>query len=116
MVYTFVIPAPETLLEYAWFAMGITFGRGFGKQLDQDIQSSKWFKKRGYWTQWLLKRVLDVTHHWEIGILMVLYIPTVEVIWFGWGLVVDDLPDIPARFGIDMIENRLYGNEEPITP
>ena len=31
------------------------------------------------------------------------------IVWFGWGLIVDDLPDIPARFGIDYIKDKLYG-------
>ena len=43
---------------------------------------------------------------------MVLYIPYEEAIWFGWGLILDDSVDIPARFGIDSIKNILYEKEE----
>ena len=115
MPYTFEIPSPETLLQFAWLAMGITLGRGF-KGFDQDFQQSDWFKKLNCCHQKAVKTTLDVTHHWWMGILMVLYTPWEETIWFGWGLIIDDLPDVPARFGIDFLKNKLYGNEEPVTP
>ena len=112
MTFTFTIPSPETLLQFTWFLMGVTFGRGFGKELDQTIQKSDWFKKQVLWKQEVIRRVLDVTHHFWIGLLLVNYFTLDEVVWFGWGLVVDDLPDIPARFGIDVIKDRLYGVDD----
>jgi len=97
--------------------MGITFGRGFGKDLDQSIQKTQWFLALNWWQQKAVKIILDVFHHYWVGLLMVLYIPYEEAIWFGWGLILDDSVDIPARFGIDSIKNRLYGNgEEPKHP
>ena len=115
--YTLVVPTPENILQFAWLAMGITFGRGFGKDLDQSIQQTKEFLALNWWQQKAVKIILDVTHHWWIGMLMVLYLPMEEAIWFGWGLILDDSVDIPARFGIDSIKNRLYGNgEEPKHP
>ncbi len=96
-----IIPTPTTLLGVVWFLLGIQFGRSFGKKLDQDIQAGEWFKALDQWQQWILKRALDFFHHWWIGALMVLYLPQYqEVVWFGWGLIVDDLPDIPRRYGI----------------
>ncbi|GAJ07454.1 unnamed protein product, partial [marine sediment metagenome] len=83
-----------------FFGMGVVFGRGFGKQLDQDIQASDWYKEQPQLNRWIIKRVLDVTHHWWIGMLLVIYSGAEEVIWFGWGLVVDDLPDLPFRYGL----------------
>jgi hypothetical protein len=91
------IPVPVTFVEWLWFAMGVNFGRGFGKQLDQTIQSTDWFKRRGRFVQWFVRRVLDVTHHWWIGGLLMAYSGSVELFWFGAGLFVDDLPDIPRR-------------------
>jgi hypothetical protein len=98
MVIELIIPTPETLIAITFFGMGIVFGRGFGKRLDQDIQASEWFMKQPELNKWIFKRLLDVTHHWWIGMLMVLYLPYEECIWFGWGLVVDDIPDLPFRY------------------
>ena len=38
------IPWPDSLFEVTWALIGFTFARAFGKQLDQDIQNSQWFK------------------------------------------------------------------------
>ena len=96
-----LIPTPTTFLGVVWFLLGIQFGRSFGKKLDRDIQDGDWFEGLKPFEQWVTRRILDFFHHWWIGALMVLYIPgSQEAIWFGWGLIVDDLPDIPRRFGI----------------
>ncbi len=42
-------------------------------------------------------RTLDVAHHWWIGALIMVYIAVPELFWFGAGLFVDDLPDVPRR-------------------
>jgi len=95
---TIPIPIPATLLEVLWFFLGITFGRAFGKKLDCEIQATDWFKKRTVITRWILRRLLDFTHHWWIGLLLVVYFPHItELYWFGWGLFYDDLPDVPRR-------------------
>lgn len=99
------IPTPETLLALVFAGIGIAFGRGFGKRLDQDIQNSEWFKHRSPITRNFLKRMLDVLHHWWMGGLLMVYYPdTPEFYWFGWGLFVDDLPDIPPRL-LKFVEN-----------
>jgi hypothetical protein len=104
LVFELTIPFPDTMLEWAWFCIGITFGRSFGKRLDQDIQESDWFKTLNPGVQWILKRSLDFLHHWWMGALLVIYaykLPQaqVEAAWFGWGLLISDLPDIPRRYG-----------------
>jgi hypothetical protein len=38
------IPVPDAFLAAVWFGMGLTFGRGFGKNLDQIIQKTHWQK------------------------------------------------------------------------
>jgi hypothetical protein len=96
------------MLEWFWFSFGICFARCFGKTLDQDIQNSEWFKALSELEQWIVEHLLDFTHHWWIGALLVLYGGRVEIIWFGWGLILDDLPDVPARFGIKWVKEKLY--------
>ena len=98
-----VLPIPQKFIEWLWLGIGITFGRAFGKKFDHDIQQSAWFKKQSGITQWVLKRLLDFTHHWWIGALLMTYAYShVETYWFGYGLFLDDLPDIPARL-VDML-------------
>ena len=105
----FVIPIPIENLQLLWAGIGVAFGRGFGKQLDQDIQNSEWYKRQPEWFRWIFKRVLDVMHHWWIGAILWLYAPqisavfTQEIMWFGIGLLIDDLRDVPNL-------KRRYGN------
>jgi len=98
------LPLPETLIQWTWFLIGFFFARGFGKQLDQDIQESEWFKSLPNDAQWILKRLLDSLHHLWIGMLLMVYGPKffpeqkIEFYWFGYGIFIDDLPDLPKRF------------------
>jgi len=97
-VTAITIPLPPDFLSWVWFGIGINFGRAFGKHTDQTIQRSEWFRKRKGWQKWFIKRLLDALHHWYIGALLMCYFPNVkEVYWFGAGLLIDDLPDIPRR-------------------
>jgi len=91
------IPVPTNFLEWAWMGIGINFGRAFGKQLDQTIQNTNWYKKLKPYQQWIIARLLDATHHWWIGALLMVYIAKPEIFWFGTGLLLDDVPDIPLR-------------------
>jgi len=92
------IPVPPDFLSWVWFGIGINFGRAFGKRLDQEIQTTEWFKNKPKWLRWIIKRLLDFLHHWWLGALLMCYFPNVpELYWFGAGLLIDDLPDIPRR-------------------
>jgi len=91
-----LIPTPETFAAWLLFAMGLNFGRAFGKSLDKEIQTTDWFKKQDKFAQWIIERLLDATHHWWIGGLLMLS-SNLYLYWFGVGLLVDDLPDIPRR-------------------
>lgn len=94
-----VIPTPETLLAVTWFLIGFCFGRGLGKRLDQEIQASYWFRRRSPVVRGTIRRLLDCTHHFWIGLLLMVYSQGgEEVFWFGCGLFVDDWPDIPRRY------------------
>jgi hypothetical protein len=117
------IPTPETLVQILWFGLGIVFARGFGKRLDEDIQASDWFCKQDAFIQAIAKRALDVAHHWWMGLILVVYATqpfllfgnlvnvNAELVWFGWGVFIDDLPDLPLRiqgyFGIPPDEQKL---------
>jgi len=106
------IPVPSNFAESTFLLMGVFFGRAFGKQLDQDFQNSEWFKKQSKLVQEIICRLMDFTHHWWIGALLmivfqnspvitfqILSLPQLDfnIFWFGVGLFVDDLPDIPPR-------------------
>jgi hypothetical protein len=103
-----IVPIPIAFIEVIWFALGLTFGRGFGKSLDADIQNSAWFKAQSEFVKWIVCRFLDVFHHWWIGALLMLYSVQivaqfpflgsgVAVYWFGAGLLADDVGDVPNR-------------------
>ena len=90
------VPIPPTFEAAVWLALGIQFGRSFGKKLDYEVQAGPWFKGLPLLYQAIIKRLLDFTHHWWIGALIMLYAPPFWY-WFGAGLLLDDLPDVPNR-------------------
>ena len=96
------LPVPTTLLTITWTIIGFMFGRAFGKRLDQTIKKTEWFKGLGLMGKKLVGASLDFLHHFWIGLLLMVYsnqlIYTVEIYWFGYGLFLDDAPDIPPRF------------------
>jgi len=94
---TINLPFPETLLQATWFLIGLFAGRG-GAKSDNIVKESDWYKKRGPITQKIINGLLDFTHHFWIGMLLMVYAVNPEMYWFGMGLFIDDLPDIPPRF------------------
>lgn len=92
-----VVLVPQDFLQWTFAGIGLTFGRVFGKKLDYNIQQSEWFGRRHEANQWIIKRGLDFLHHWWMGALLMNYFSQPEIYWFGWGLLVDDIPDLPAR-------------------
>lgn len=133
----FDYPIPENMLQVLWLGLGIVFARSFGKSLDEDIQESGWFSSQGVFTQNVVKRLLDVLHHWWMGLALIVYSAPFmlfgyhvnlnqELFWMGWGIFYDDLPDLPIRiqgyFGVDQkdakysIYNKLKSVESPVTP
>jgi hypothetical protein len=105
------IPVPTTLEEALWFGIGLVFGRSFGKKTDYNIKQSEWFKNLKDWQKEVVSKSLDFLHHWWMGLYLVVYgvtapqalisifpmLSRVATYWFGWGLFVDDLPDLPDR-------------------
>ena len=96
------IPMPDSILALTWFLLGFTFARQFGKKFDYEVQQTEWFKKLPSFWQWFVKCLLDFTHHWWIGLLLMCYAHLtpfpIEIFWFGCGMFIDDLPDVPRRF------------------
>lgn len=101
----FLFPIPTANLEIFWTLLGAQFGRSFGKKLDQGIQKGEWFLSLSPPWKGIIKRVLDVTHHWWIGGGLWLYADLIagklglmnystEILFFGFGLMLDDLRDI----------------------
>ena len=98
------IPVPINNIEILFLLLGMSFGRSFGKKLDQNIQETTTFKNRSGLCQWIIKAVLDFTHHWWIGCIIWLYAPSfasligypglvAETMFFGVGLFLDDIRD-----------------------
>ena len=93
------IPLPVTLIEITWFFIGLSFARGFAKNLDQTVQKSEWFMNKRPIIQWFTERLLDSLHHYWMGLLFMVYSNgMVELYWLGVGIFVDDIPDIPRRY------------------
>jgi len=102
MMYLPYIP-DDLLLVSLGFGVGYYLSRG-GKSFDHDVQRSRWFKNLGGPYRWLVRRLLDVTHHFEYG-LIVMYLANQYlsggvhdfVYSFGFAMVLDDINDIPPR-------------------
>ena len=92
------IPAPETLLQITWAIIGFMLARSF-KNLDYTIKDATLYTTMDPVSQFIVGGILDFFHHFWIGMLLMVYCnASQEVYWFGYGLFIDDLPDIPARF------------------
>ena len=79
--------------------MGFMFARAFGKKFDQVIQNTEWWATASEIEKFVVGGVLNFFHHFWIGMLLMVYsFGSQEVYWFGYGLFVDDLPDMPTRF------------------
>jgi hypothetical protein len=88
------------------------FARAFAKKLDQSIKVSPTFKSWSPEMQFIIAGLLNFMHHLWIGLLIMLtyaqnytyliYVPggvlPIAPFWFGYGLFIDDMPDVPNRF------------------
>ncbi len=101
------IPVPSTLLQITWLLIGFTFARAFGKNLDQSVKASVFFHNQGCVVQWVLAGLLNWLHHFWVGLLLMVYagpaaavfpVNSEALYFFGLGMFIDDLPDIPRRF------------------
>ncbi len=93
----FEVALPQTLQEVTWLIIGFMVGRAF-KGIDQAIQKTHSYQHQNPLTKQVIKNTLNFFHHFWIGLLLVCYAPIPELTWLGWGLFIDDLPDMPKRF------------------
>jgi hypothetical protein len=105
----------EQLVMYLGLSIGYLWGEAFSK-FDYNITyESEWYKKLGKFQQWIIKSLLDTTHHFQMGLILILLItkgwfglhPALGSIlnWVGWGLVVSDWKEyknVLRRFGINI--------------
>ena len=97
----------ELLAVVLGFGTGIALGNA-GKNFDRMVQETEWFSKLSTFYKWLVKTLLDVTHHFQYGLILMLYAriyletthPTLFWIVYslGFGVVVADIQDVPRRF------------------
>jgi len=117
------LPIPDFLLfgteeQVFWFIVAFVFSRAFTKQLDQFIQMTDWYGRRGKVGKAAARRLMDAFHHFWIGWAMWLYpdafatalsfIPNLilnpiemnlslspaVIQWIGSGIFYDDVPDM----------------------
>ena len=89
------------------FSTGIALANSF-KNFDYKVQRTEWFKKLGTFRKYLVKSALDVFHHFQYGLILMLFAQIyVEpnhplLFWIlyslGFGVVTADIRDIPPRF------------------
>ena len=58
--------------------------------VDEEIENESKSKLSVFW-QSIILRILNFTHHWYIGLLMIVYpLPYPELKWLGYGLFIED--------------------------
>lgn len=111
----FTFPIPTNNVEIFWVLLGIQFAYAFGSKLDYEMQQTEWFKKLDPVLQGTLKRIMDFLHHWWMGAFLWLYAEQIairigvsnystEILFFGLGILFDDIRDIEnlkRRYGIE---------------
>lgn len=110
----FTFPIPTSNIEIFWTLLGIQFAYAFGSKLDYEMQQTEWFKSLDPIIRGTLKRLMDFLHHWWIGAFLWLYAEQIairlglmnystEILFFGFGILVDDIRDIDnlkRRYGL----------------
>jgi hypothetical protein len=89
------LPIPVSLFEICWAVIGFQAARAFSKRLDEDIleELEKMKEKHPnlYRLRWFVERTLHFIHHFEIGLLLMVYFPrTSPLFWLGYGFFVED--------------------------
>jgi len=85
------------------FSIGYFMSRGF-KEIDHKVMETPWYSRRSPFTRWFVKQLLNVFHHFQIGILLIILSYHTQgfarsLLWrFGAAMVLDDAKDIPPRF------------------
>ena len=93
-----LLPIPKTLLEITWVLIGWQLGKSFGTIKDNGLGGNgsvdDYIRESGKWKGWskvIVERTLYFLHHWEIGLLLIIYkMPVAELKWLGLGLFLED--------------------------
>ena len=107
------LPWPTTIFQAAWFFTGLMLSLTISKKLDFEIMKMpEVLNLRRPW-QILLGAILNFLHWFIVGLMIMAYSPeTTGRFWFGLGLTVADIPDIPPRF-LKIFSYLLPPEEEP---
>jgi hypothetical protein len=87
------------------------------------MQQTDWFKSLDPWSQGFLKRIMDFFHHWWMGAFLWLYAEPIsirlglmnystEILFFGYGILIDDIRDID---NLKRRYKKLFEDSEPIS-
>lgn len=97
---------PTTVEQLLYELIALSASLTFFKDLDRDLQEAPWFKKfeedesvLGILKYRASRLILDATHHWWAGLILMLKAPWEAGYWFGAGLFVADIPDFLRRLG-----------------
>lgn len=107
-IYALRIDYPSNLIMVTWALIGFFYARAFGKKIDYEIQQTPTYQNLNPFIKYIVNCLLDATHHLWIGLLIMIRFGPEEIIyhlgwplmpyWIGWGIFIDDLPDVPGRF------------------
>lgn len=97
------IPIPQTISQWFWLLLSVSYSIAFAKDCDETIISSKWYSSKDKITKFIISAFLSGTHHYLIGLFLIAYaskigillsISSSPLIWIGWGLVITDIRDM----------------------
>jgi len=127
-------PVPFELTTVSFFLL-IVVGyvtRVFTKNLDEDIQKGDWFKGLSKIQKLIVKKTLDLFHHWPLGWALMIWSTQIalnsylswlsltpgDVYWIGAAIFIDDLPDVPRRVKDAFSNFSIFGQltDDAMTP
>jgi|Deesub1362B_J571_1020462.scaffolds.fasta_scaffold00060_91 hypothetical protein len=98
---------PTLILVILGLSSGLVLGRSF-KKIDFEIKKTQKFMKSSKFKQYLISAALNSIHHFQFGLALMYFAYRFHgsigddgftlMYSFGFGLVVDDAPDLPRRF------------------
>ena len=101
---------PTSLEMLVWELLAFSCSLLFFKELDFMVQQTEWFK--GYIEETptltgilrlrVVRLVLDLSHHWYVGLFLNMYTDIAVLNWVGAGIFVADIPDFIRRV-VDMM-------------
>jgi hypothetical protein len=108
VLYEMVVPVSVEML--VWELLAFSSSLLFFKEFDHRVQETEWFQSLVVEPPTIVsilryrcvKLLLDLTHHWYMGIFLNIYVDVPILNWVGAGLFVADVPDFIRRV-VDMV-------------